>query len=239
MSEKKLVITGSGIKSLAHLTEESKAAICQAEIVLYLVNETITSSWIENNAIKCESLETIYFSETFRRDSYKKIVDRILNCLTQFERVCVVVYGHPMLLSNSIEHLINKIDRKKVEVTILPGISSFDCLIADLEIDPYNGCLSIEASELINKSKVLDPTNHLIIWQVGIIGDEFSKHDPGHSCIDPLKVKLLETYELDHQCIFYEASLYPHIPSKKINSLISRMDQIPISRLTTLYVPPV
>ena len=47
---KKLIITGSGIKSLSHLTVESQAAIEQADIVLYLLNEPILAQWVDAKA---------------------------------------------------------------------------------------------------------------------------------------------------------------------------------------------
>ena len=239
MGKKKLIITGCGIKSLAHLTEESKAAIEQADLVLYLVNEPIAAQWIQNKSKQNESLENLYFNENIRINAYKKIADQILHRTITHDNICVVVYGHPLLLSNSIEHVIKQIDRNIIELTVIPAISAFDCLLADLEIDPLNGCFSIEANELINKNKQIDPTNHLIIWQVGLINDVHSKENHNLYDIKALKKKLLQTYDMEHECILYESSMYPHIPCKKITTIISNIDQMPISRITTAYIPPI
>jgi tetrapyrrole methylase family protein/MazG family protein len=239
MSKKKLIITGCGIKSLAHLTRENKAAIEQADLVLYLVNEPIVAQWIQNKSKENESLENLYFSESLRVNAYKKIIDHILCRINRCDNVCVVVYGHPLLLSNSIEHLIRQIDRNVIDLIIIPAISTFDCLLADLEIDPLNGCFSVEANELINKNKHLDPTNHLIIWQVGLIEDAHSKVNSNLYGVKALKEKLLRTYDLEHECVLYESSIYPHIPCKKIKTLLFDIEQVPISRITTAYLPPI
>lgn len=240
MTIKKLIITGCGIKSLSHLTRENEAAIKQADLVLYLVNEPIVAHWIQCKSNKNESLENLYFSEELRINAYRKICQRILLALTEHNNICVVVYGHPLLLSSSIGYLIRNIDKNSIDLHILPAISAFDCLLTDLEIDPIKGCFSIEANELINKNKHIDPTNHLIIWQVGLIDDRRSaENDCIHNDIKSLKDKLLRSYNSRHECFFYEASIYPHIPCKKIKTTISRMDKVPISRITTAYIPPI
>lgn len=240
MAEKKLIITGCGIKSLSHLTRENEAAIKQADLVLYLVNEPIIEQWLRNISNKNESLELLYFSEELRANAYKKIINHIFLAMHQHNNVCVVVYGHPLLLSNSIEYLIKKIDKNLIDLYILPAISAFDCLLTDLEIDPVNGCFSIEATELINKDKYIDPTNHLIIWQIGLINNkQISEKNSGINDIKALKNKLLKTYNTEHECILYEASIYPHLPYKKIKAVVSSLDQISISRITTAYLPPI
>lgn len=237
--KKKLIVTGCGIKALSHLTNESMAAIEQADIVLFLVNEPITAQWLMKKSQKSESLEDIYFSAHLRKDAYKKIVERIFFALSQYDNVCIVVYGHPLLLSNSIEFLIKQIDRTGIDLVLHPGISAFDCLLADLEIDPWMGCLSIEANEFIIKDKSVDSTNHLIIWQVGAIGDHCSVVQSSHmEGISLLKNKLLKSYDDMHPCVLYEASIYPHIPFQTKHTVISKIEQIPLTRITTAYIPP-
>ena len=217
---KKLIITGSGIKSLSHLTRESEIAIEQANLVLYLVNEPIMAQWIQDKAKHCESLDDLYFSEELRSSAYIKIVEKVISSINQYNKICMVVYGHPLMLSNSVTHLIQCIDRTAIELTILPAISSFDCLLADLEIDPYTGCFAVEVNELINKDKYIDTTAHIMIWQIGMIDDRYTYENKNStSSLKSLKDKLIKSYDLAHECILYEASIYPHIPSKKINVL--------------------
>ena len=57
-----LVVVGSGIKSIAHLTEETKRVIQNADKVLYLVNEDNLKTWINRESKEAESLEPIYFN---------------------------------------------------------------------------------------------------------------------------------------------------------------------------------
>jgi uncharacterized protein YabN with tetrapyrrole methylase and pyrophosphatase domain len=261
---KKLLITGSGIKSLSHFTKETEAAIAQANYVLYLVNEPITAQWIANKSQKSESLDALYFAEKQRVDAYKNIVDRVLFALDLYQNVCLVVYGHPLLLSNTVSDLINRTDTSGVQVTVLPAISAFDCLLADLAIDPMSGCFSIEASVFLHQQAGINTRYHLILWQVGLLGDHdtYSTQEKlitlgsvdnsdasvprlvsekginGQQTLKCLKEKLIQLYSQDHGCVFYEASLYPHIPPKMINLPLKDLEQPMVSRLTTIYIPP-
>ncbi|WP_165483158.1 SAM-dependent methyltransferase [Legionella genomosp. 1] len=238
MNKQKLIILGAGIKSVAHLTKENIAAIQQAAIVLSLVNEPMILNWIEKNAKKVFSLNDIYFSSDRRIESYRKIAEEVQVYLQNYNNVAFVVYGHPLLLSSINDYLLKKIDREIVEVIIQPGISSFDCLLADLEIDSNSGCYCIEANELLKKAGSLDPTNHLIIWQIGILEDPGTINNFNSSSLRKLKNKLLTSYEKEHPCIIYEASLYPHLSPKLQKTTISELENGVFNRLSTLYIYP-
>lgn len=58
----KLIVVGSGIKSISHLTEETKRVIQNADKVVYLINEDNLKQWIQREAKNSESLDSIYFS---------------------------------------------------------------------------------------------------------------------------------------------------------------------------------
>ncbi|WP_083852289.1 SAM-dependent methyltransferase [Legionella tunisiensis] len=129
---------------------------------------------MKSKSKRCQSLCDLYHSTDERANAYIKISDHVLESFKIFNNVCVVVYGHPLLLSNSIDHLISQACTAHISLTITPAISSFDCLLADLKIDPFWGCISIEANALIKEDKHIDNTYHLIIWQIGIINDNKS-----------------------------------------------------------------
>jgi precorrin-6B methylase 1 len=75
----KLIVVGSGIKSVAHLTEETKKIIQNSDKVLYLVNEEFLKQWIVRESKNAESLEPIYFNSTKRVDAYANITSEIVH----------------------------------------------------------------------------------------------------------------------------------------------------------------
>ena len=65
----KLFVVGSGIKSISHISQETKVIIQQSDKVLYLLNEDSLKDWVKRESKSSESLEPIYFSSSKRIDS--------------------------------------------------------------------------------------------------------------------------------------------------------------------------
>src|SRR6059036_2752839 len=78
---------------------------------------------------------------------------------------------------------------RRVNARMLPGISSEDCLFADLGVDPgQNSCQSFEATDFLASRRRFDPSSELILWQVGVLGESSVKR--GMSC-RPERLKVL------------------------------------------------
>lgn len=236
---KKIALIGSGIKTISHLTTEAKTYIEHADCVLYLINEPIFESWLIKHSKKCMSLEKYYFLHEKRSDSYKKIIAKIISLSKKYDFISVVLYGHPVVFSSLGIDTIKKAQKQNIETVILPGISTEDCLFADLEIDPsQNGCFSVEATNFIIFDDVINVFSDLIIWQVGIIGNigsVFNKNSKDGLAL--IQKKLLQTYSPEHEIILYEASLYPGVQSKIVKFPLQYLMEQDMSSLSTLYVP--
>src|SRR5690349_19436040 len=101
MKKGSLVIVGTGIKFLSHLSYEAKIYIEQSDKVLYLVNDPIMKEWIQKTNIHSESMDPIYFKHKLRSDTYKAITEYILSVLRQDIHLCAVFYGHPNVFADS------------------------------------------------------------------------------------------------------------------------------------------
>ncbi|HHT0602629.1 TPA: SAM-dependent methyltransferase, partial [Legionella anisa] len=74
---KVLALVGTGIKTIAHITEEAKGYICTCDKVLYLVNEPLLERYIQKLAKSSESLDAIYFNSKSRENAYKNVAQFI------------------------------------------------------------------------------------------------------------------------------------------------------------------
>src|SRR3989338_5829580 len=99
MTKASLVVVGSGIKFISHLTHEARAYIEQSDKVLYLVNDPAMKEWIKKNNSHAESLDNLYTKYHLRNDCYSAITEYILKTLHNNQHVCVVLYGHPTVFS--------------------------------------------------------------------------------------------------------------------------------------------
>ena len=82
-----------------------------------------------------------------------------------------IFYGHPGVFVSPSHTAITRARKEGFKAKMLPGISAADCMYADLGFDPSKyGCMTYEATELLLKTRTLDPSVINIIWQVGAVG---------------------------------------------------------------------
>lgn len=82
-----------------------------------------------------------------------------------------VFYGHPGVFVAPSHRSIDIARKEGYTAKMLPGISAEDCLLADLNIDPsLPGCVTYEATDLLLRNRPLNPSSHLILYQVGCVG---------------------------------------------------------------------
>jgi tetrapyrrole methylase family protein/MazG family protein len=239
-SNASLVIVGSGIKFMSHLTTEAKAYIEQSDKVLYLVNEPAMQDWIKQANSNAESLDEIYTRFPLRLHCYRAITDYILEVLRQNQHVCVVLYGHPTVFSQPALNAARQAQQEGYYTKILPGISAEDCLFADLLIDPGTcGCQSFEATELLIHQRKIDPVSHLVLWQAGVIGLlGRNEHHDNKNGAEQLRKYLRSYYSETQEVILYEAAQYPHLEPKIEKLFLEKLPEARFSRVSTLYIPP-
>lgn len=241
MSQASLTIVGVGIKFVAHLTMETKAYIEQSQKVLYLVNDPAMKTWLAKANPNAVSLDDLYVKYPLRQACYQAITQYILEQVRLNQHVCVVIYGHPAVLSQSAFDAVKLARAEGFDAIMLPAVSAEDCLFADLQIDPgRGGCYSCEATDFLIHDKQADSSSHLILWQVGGIGNltrttEVFNHRPG--IIELMKV-LQQSYPDTHSVCVYQAAQYAAMqPSVQWVDLID-LPKANYSALSTLYIPP-
>ncbi|WBV72405.1 SAM-dependent methyltransferase [Legionella pneumophila] len=233
----KLIVVGSGIKSISHLTEETKRVIQSADKVLYLINEDNLKQWIQRETKNSESLDSIYFSSEKRIEAYQALTTHIIEEYKKVSILCVVFYGHPTVFADSALNAVRQIKQDNGEAIILPAVSSQDCLFSDLEIDPGNqGCFSIEATELVLFERCIDIHAHLILCQVANFGRTDGKKT---SSLSILKDYLSGYYPADYSICLYEAPSLPTYPPRIEWIQLRNLELSAISSITTVYIPPI
>lgn len=231
-----LVVVGSGIKSVAHLSQETILVIKQASKVLYLVNEPLMKEWIERECKLCQSLDNIYFGFEKRGDAYQAMTDFILSEYEQCPNLCVIFYGHPVMFASSAMRAVHAIKKKNAdEATILPAISTLDCLFADLALDPgVQGCFSVNALDFLIYKKKFDLSSELVLLQLG----NLAKYGQSKAAsLQVLQKYLQEFYPESHELCLYEASQYPRASARIDFFPLSELDRQAVSGISTLYIP--
>ena len=235
-----LIIVGTGIRSVGQLTVESMAWIEHAEKVFYAVADPIAESVIRRLNPSAESLQGCYAHGKPRLQTYKEMTDRILESVREGYKTCAVFYGHPGVFVRSSHEAVRQARSEGYEAQMLPGISTEDCLFADLGIDPANsGCQSYEATDFVMNHRRLDPSSSVIIWQIGVVGHwTYLQTGYSNSGLPLLLEKLSVYYPSDHRVFVYEAAIFPGCAPAINQVMLSQLPQVTLSPVATMYIPP-
>jgi uncharacterized protein YabN with tetrapyrrole methylase and pyrophosphatase domain len=241
MKKGSLVIVGTGIRTAGQLTTEAIAWIRQADKVLYTVSDLIARNVIHRlNPEGAESLYHLYGEGKPRMETYRQMVDRMVECVHEGKLTVAAFYGHPGVFAYSPHVALRKLRAEGYDARMLPGVSAEDCLFADLGLDPATyGCQSHEATSLVVCSRTIDPTVSLIVWQVGVFANHVF-HAEGYDlrALPVLVEYLLKFYPAEHEVCVYEASLFPECKSRADWVPLRRLTEVGVNAASTLFVPP-
>lgn len=232
----KLIVAGSGIKSVAHISQETKAVIGLADKVLYLINEDYVKQWVEREAKNAESLEKIYFAHPQRAHAYHAISRNIVDEYRRFNSLCVLLYGHPTVFAESALNAVHKIRQEGGDAVILPAISTLDCLFSDLAIDPGDkGLFCIDATELLVYRRAIDSRSHVVLWQLANLAMSNQRISDKLAL---LQHYLLQFYDAETLICMYEAAKLPTQVPKMDWISLEALPRFKLSPIATLYIPP-
>jgi hypothetical protein len=214
MSRGSLLIAGTGIKVVGHVTLETRTLFERATTLLYLVADPATGAWIRELNPRAESLEPYFGEGRTRWDAFQLVIDRILTEVRSGANVCAAFYGHPGVFVYMSHEAIRRARAEGFDASMLPGISAEDCLIADLSVDTGAvGYHCIEASYFL-----------------------IGRRRPDSLAV--LTETLLEHYPRQHPVTVYEAAIFPVCDPYIRTVALEDLPSVPVSRISTLYVPP-
>jgi len=235
-----LVCVGTGMMLGGHISPISTSYIEQADVVFSLMSTGITERWIDEMHHDVRSLQCYYQEGKNRNITYNEMVEAILAEVRLGKKVVCAFYGHPGVFACVGHRAIKQAAKESYPAHMEAGISAEDCLYADLNIDPgQTGCISYEASQFMFYKRNIDPTAHLILWQVALAGDKsLTKFSTNKHTLQVLVDLLTETYPIDHQVILYQAKVLP-IDSVRADTIaLHDLVNVELFMHTTLVIPP-
>ncbi len=239
----RLVIVGSGIEAVG-FTSSATQAIDEADRVFYCVADPATQLWIRRRRPDAYDLYVLYEDTKPRYHTYVQMSEAMLHYVRRGETVTAVFYGHPGIFALSTHRSLRIAQREGHEATMQPGVSALDCLCADLSVDPsYPGMATFEATEMLLRGRVPDPTLHVVLWQVGVIGEQGYRRRGFTNAKFPLLIEYLERfYPADAPAVHYIAARYPTlspvIEHYELAELAKPRNFAGINGISTLYLPP-
>jgi hypothetical protein len=240
LNDEDLIIVGSGIRTVGQLTMEAIAWIRRADKVFYVIADPVGEEAVRKlNPRGAESLAGLYAENKLRTQTYREMVEVLLGSVHAGKKTCFVVYGHPGVFVSPTHEAIRRARAEGYKARMLPGISAEDCLIADFGIDMLAGSQAFEASDFLLHARQLDPACHVILWQIGGLGDAtFKRHQFELRGLPQLVGKLLRYYHPQHTVYLYQAAMYPGVEPSIRGGPLAWLPQTMIRPSETLYIPP-
>jgi precorrin-6B methylase 1 len=234
-----LTIVGAGIDIGRDLTAASRWHIERADKVLFLVGDAVSArSVVELNA-NSESLSELYDVAKPRIDTYEEMVAHILTYVRSGAKVCVVAYGHPGIFAYPMHKALDRARAEGYTAALLPAVSSIDCLLADLNVDPAGDGLQIfDASDLLLNDRAFSVTAPLVLLQVAVTGDSSFRLECSREGVARLAKHLSARYGAGHGAIVYEAAQYSGFAPNVEHTTLSALEEADITIGSTLFVPP-
>jgi len=235
-----LACVGLGMTLGSHLTPLARSHIESADVVFVGVSDGVVEQWVQRMHRDVRSLQSLYADDKPRKDTYREMVETMLGEVRAGRRVCGVFYGHPGVFAQAPHEAIARARDEGFIAHMEPGVSSEDCLYADLGVDPGRfGCQHFEATQFMLNRRMVDTSAWLVLWQVGIAGDlSGGRFETDTRRLELLVEVLCRHYPGEHEVVVYRAAT---LPFQK-----PRIERLPLSALTdaalgmsdTLAVPP-
>lgn len=235
-----LACVGIGITLGSHISPLARSHIESADVVFAGVSDGVVEMWLKKMHADVRSLQPFYAEGKSRRETYRQMVDAMMTEVRAGKRVCGVFYGHPGVFAWAPHRAIKVARAEGYRAHMEPGISSEDCLYADLGIDPGAcGCQHFDTTQYMLYRRRVDPSAWLFLWQVGLAGDQTSKRfATGAAYRQVLLDVLARDYPPDHEVTIYRAVTLP-FQSPRIEHLpLSALPGAELTMSDTLAVPP-
>jgi uncharacterized protein YabN with tetrapyrrole methylase and pyrophosphatase domain len=235
-----LVCVGVGVTLGSHISPLSRSHIQQSDVIFVGVADSVMEQWILRMHPDARSLQPFYQEGKSRMQTYRQMVQAIMTEVRAGRKVCAAFYGHPGVFAWSPHKAIETARSEGFRAHMEPGISAEDCLYADLGIDPGKyGCQHFEASQMMFYRRRIDPTAYLVLWQVGLAGDQSLKRfSTGAAYRQVLVDVLARDYPLDHEVTIYRAATLP-LQRPRIERLsLYRLPQAAIEMADSVVIPP-
>lgn len=235
-----LVCVGVGMTLGSHITPLSRSYIEKSDVVFSLMSDAIVELWVQEMHPDVRSLQPYYSEGTSRLISYKAMIEAMLIEVRAGKKVCGAFYGHPGVFAWVPHRAIELAREEGYAAHMEPGVSAEDCLYADLGIDPGKyGCAHYEASQFMFYQRRIDPSAYLILWQVGVAGDQsLARFSTGAAYRQVLVDILARDYPLDHEVIIYQAATLPIQKARVERIMLGAVISASLDTQVTLVIPP-
>src|SRR5690606_24600892 len=196
-------------------------------------------TWLRELHHDVRSLRSIRGERKPRMELNRKIVQMLLGEVRGGRSGCGAFYGHSGLFGGPAQIAVRTARTEGYSAHMEPGISTVDCLYADLGIDPGKfGCQHYEANQLMRYRRSLDSSAYLVLWNI----DSPPEGVVAEANVVAYRTLLLEVladeYPPRHQILVYRPADRVHGAPKILRIPLELLPTADIDAHACVVIPP-
>ncbi len=238
-----IYLVGLGIVSTLQITRETEQTLRLCKKVFFLHSEaTIVQKYLRELCPDVTDLHNCYEVNVPREKAYQKMVEIVIDAAKKTPPVALALYGNPVVFVTPTQLIMELSTKLGFKVKMLAGVSAFDCMLVDLDVDPSEGTLIYEVNDMLIHKRRLLPDMHCFIWQVGGVESETFSSSMSLPCrFLRLKKYLLQFYPPEHESVIITCATNPAVDAKLTRVKLGALETEPVQMHAgaTLYIPPV
>ncbi|MBM4765306.1 nucleoside triphosphate pyrophosphohydrolase [Bacillus sp. B15-48] len=220
----KILVLGLGAGDLNQIPYGVYKSLTKEKTVYLRTKEHPVVSQLEAEGFHFSSFDSIYEQNDEFSAVYEKICETLLEKASTETKIIYAVPGHPLVAEKTVQLLLERAPKYKVEIEIGGGQSFLDAAFQALKIDPIEGFQLLDATDLSREMVRLN--THMLIGQVY---DRFVASE--------VKLTLMEKFPDEYKIAIVTAAGSERESIKWI-PLYELDREVEVDNLTTVYVPP-
>ncbi|MDJ0386089.1 SAM-dependent methyltransferase [Streptomyces sp. G-G2] len=242
---RRIIVVGTGMLSPRDITAAGVEAIRSADVVVYSATWPGIKQWLSSlGGRQIMDISHLYQLNGVDSDNYDAILHSLLDLSREHESVTYLVPGTPHLGVSNTSALVQLArDTADLVVEVVPGVSSFDTIATDLDVDYLSrGTTVIDSNRLLMYRVKLDPTLGVLIYHPASVGNaRVDYEEPWRSNnLALLQDYLLSTFDAQHP---YYAVLSASAPGRSAEVTRGELGQLAADARvfqygSSMYLPP-
>jgi hypothetical protein len=243
MSNVDLYLLGSGIRGTLQFSRETIQALSSCRIAYVLHDDLMVHAYVRSLGAQVIDLAEQYTGRTERAEVYHEISRILVEEAARGPGVAFLVHGHPLFLVSATEYTLELARERALRVEMLPGVSSFDTLLCDLQVDYGYALQMYDTTTLLEHGWAPNPRVPMLLFQLSTtLNARVVEGDPDPEVLRPIVDLLAKTYGPDHRCVLVHSGAHLLETTERRDVAIAELIEHAggeLWRRPTLYVPPI
>jgi len=190
---------------------------------------------------KSVSLWDTYQENRDRTDNYCDVAASVMAAAAANPPVAWLTPGHPLVFDSVSQKLLRDGRAQGWNVEVVPAISCFDTILAEVGYDPANGLFVYEAYSLVMAGVPLSPWVANLLLQPSAFGTDLAHYQSEWMPdLAPLRDYLLQFFGPHQPCAFVRSRTMRGGPTNIFWCSLDQMTTVTFQSIagSTLFIPP-